>query len=377
MQSQVSTPTEAAKLDSLEFYRRLDRLPLLGGYSGKFFAIAFLGVHLPLIAGLVWLLWEGPVNWPLVGILVVATLVGTGLTLMGLHALLAPIRAATMALETYAKVGTLPRLPTRHPDLAGRLMAQTQNTLAELDSALTAARGGQQETMAQLERRVRAVAEVTHELRSPLTAVLGFAELLQMQSHGPLGHPLYSEFASDIEASGRHMLGLVEGIQRYASATGGRASLDLRPVPLQEAVERAVRLLRLEERRGVRIEVAVPKGLVAAADARALLQMLLNLLSNAVKYAGRGAVVRVSAAPVGDHLAVTVADSGAGMTGEELLVALEPYGRATRGAAKGEEGTGLGLPLTKALTELHGGSFAIESAPGRGTTVRFTLPRAT
>ena len=325
------------------FYAFLDRLRLPGGYAGKFFLVAFVGVHVPLICGLAWALSDEAVNWPLLGVLLVATLGGTAMTFAGLHLLLTPVRAATTALEAYATGGALPLLPTRHRDLAGRLMAQTQETLGGLDTALTAARGGQRDAAEQMQRRLRAMADVTHELRSPLNAVLGFAELLQVQSHGPLGHPRYAEFAADIHASWQHMLALVEDVQRYATATGGKAALEVQPVDLRQAAERAARLLRLEEEsRGVRIGVAVPSGLTVAADARALLQMLLNLIGTAVKYSGPGATVRVTAEEGSQGVTVAVSDNGAGMTPEDLRVALEPFGRRRARRERGCAGRGSG-----------------------------------
>ena len=121
-------------------------------------------------------------------------------------------------------------------------------------------------------------------LDTALTAVLGFAELLRMRSHGPLGQPRYAEFAADIAGSGKHMLDLVEDVQRFTAATGGGASIQRQPLLLSGVAERAARLLRGEEEaRGVRIHVEVSRDLLVSADPRALLQLLLNLIGNAVK----------------------------------------------------------------------------------------------
>ena len=358
----------------MRLYLLLDRLGVPFGYTGKFFLVAFVATHLPLIAALLLLLREGPADWTLLAVLLGATLLGTALSLLGTRALLSPVRRSTEALLGYAAQGALPALPVGHPDLAGRLLGATQATLAGLDTALTAAQGARQEALDAVRRRERALAEVTHELRTPLNAVLGFAELLQMQPHGPLGHQLYAEFVQDIAAGGQHMLALIEDVQRFAAVRDGTQSLDLQPVDLGALAQRASRLLRAEAAsREMEVSVRVPPGLSVVADPRALLQVLLNLVGNAVKYAGRGREATIVAEVEGGTVAVRVADSGEGLSAQQLAVALEPFGRVPGTA---EQGTGLGLPLVKALVELQGGRFALESAPGRGTVARFTLPAA-
>ncbi|SHJ64875.1 Signal transduction histidine kinase [Roseomonas rosea] len=358
----------------MRLYVFLDRLRAPFGYAGKFFIVAFVATHIPLISVLLLLLRDRPADWQLLAVLLGATLLGTGLALMGIRALLQPVRQTTEALQTYAREEALPALPVHHRDLAGRMMAATQETLAALDTALLAARGARQEALDSARRRERALAEVTHELRTPLNAVLGFAELLQMQPHGPLGHESYNAFANDIAEGGQHMLSLIEDVQHFAALREGKQQLERQRVELAPLAQRAARLLRAEAAsREMTLDQRVPPGLVAMGDPRALLQILLNLLSNAVKYAGPGQLAEVTAFPEGGMIVVRVSDTGRGMTEAELTVALEPFGRVGGSA---ERGTGLGLPLVRALVELHGGTFVMESAPGRGTTSRFTLPLA-
>ncbi|MBP0494769.1 sensor histidine kinase [Pararoseomonas indoligenes] len=358
----------------MRLYLLLHRLRVPFGYIGKFFIVAFVAIHLPLTAALILLLRDRPADWTLLTVLLAATLLGTVLSLLALRALLAPVRLSEGALRAYEADEALPDLPVGLPDLAGRLMTTTQETLASFDTALTAARGARQEAIEAVRRRERALAEVTHELRTSLNAVLGFAELLQMQPHGPLGHKLYAEFVNDIADGGQHMLTLIEDVQRFAALRDGPAALDLHPVDLAAFGQRAARLLRAEAAgRDMDLQIRIPHGLRVMADSRSLLQILLNLLGNAVKYAGRGRRVALAAERTGSTVTVRVVDTGPGLTPEDLAVALEPFGRV-RGT--GERGTGLGLPLVRTLVELQNGEFALESAPGRGTTARFTLRAA-
>ncbi|WP_458096975.1 sensor histidine kinase [Roseomonas sp. WA12] len=359
----------------MRLYLFLDRFGVPFGYTGKFFLVSFVATHLPLTGALLLLMRDRPADWPLLGVLVATTLAGTVLALLGTRALLAPVRESTHALRAYASDEALPALPVGHADLAGRLMTATQETLAELDTALTAARGARQEALDSLQRRERAMAEVTHELRTPLNAVLGFAELLQMQPHGPLGHQRYAEFVHDIAEGGQHMLALIEDVQGFVAVREGKQALELQPVAFAPLAQRAGRLLRAEAAaRGMTITQAVPDGLTVQADPRALMQVVLNLLGNAVKYAGRGQAITLSAARLTTgEVELRVADTGIGLTPEQIVIALEPFGRTGQTQ---ERGTGLGLPLARALAELQGGRLVLESEVSRGTTARVTLPAA-
>lgn len=364
-------PAPARGDAGMRLYRFLDRLRLPGGYPGKFFALGFVAVHLPLLAALGVAALRGQVDWVMTSAVLLATLLGTAAALWGMHALLAPVRRAQEALAGYAATGTLPSLPVTHRDAAGRLMAGTQDALAALDAALAAVHA---ETAAADAGRERALAEVTHELRTPLVVVLGYAELLEAERHGPLGHPRYASFAAEIAEGGRHMLGLIEDLQRFARVRAGKEVLELRPLPLAPLLERAAGLLHGEaERAGQRLELAVVGAPAAQGDARALMQVLLNLLGNAVRYAGPGARLRLSAALEGNEAVLRVEDDGPGMDEAARRDALAPFGRAGR---RGGDGSGLGLPLVAALVALHGGRFALDSAPGSGTVATVALPAA-
>ncbi|WP_439815191.1 PAS domain-containing sensor histidine kinase [Zavarzinia sp. CC-PAN008] len=222
----------------------------------------------------------------------------------------------------------------------------------------------------------RFLAQMSHELRTPLNAVIGFAEVMRAGIHGPLEPPVYRDYAGYIEEGGRHLLTLINDVLDLAKVEAGRMDLAMRWLDLDEAVEGALRLVRGEAQAGcLDLRCRLDEGAAVYADSRALKQILVNLLSNAVKFTPLGGEVVITG-HVDDSSAtvIEIADSGAGMTAEQLAIALEPYRQVHPDMAPDRRGTGLGLPLARALTELHGARFAIASLPGRGTTVTLTFP---
>jgi signal transduction histidine kinase len=221
------------------------------------------------------------------------------------------------------------------------------------------------------------LANMSHELRTPLNAIIGFSDVMQSELLGPLG-PRYRSYAKDIQQSGEHLLGIINDILDLSKIEAGRLTLREEVVDPAEMARDCARLVRARaEEAGVVLQLKVvadaPRQL--SADAVKLKQILLNVLSNAVKFTPRGGHVDV-ALRRGDrgNLEIAVADTGIGMTESEVAIALQPFGQIESAFARTQQGTGLGLPLTKALVELHGGTMAIESVRGRGTTVIISFP---
>ncbi len=221
------------------------------------------------------------------------------------------------------------------------------------------------------------LASMSHEIRTPLNAMMGFAELLEQEVLGPHANPLYREYASDIAESGRHLMALINDLLDLAKAEADRLELKEGQVDVRRVAAGSARLLaERAARAGVRIETALPSGLPPLrADERSLRQMLLNLLSNAVKFTPPDGVVTLSGRVAGDgSLALSVHDTGIGMTPDELAKALEPWGQIDSALSRNHVGTGLGLPLTRRLVELHGGRLEIASSPNDGTTMTLVFP---
>ncbi|MEZ5670485.1 MAG: ATP-binding protein [Alphaproteobacteria bacterium] len=220
---------------------------------------------------------------------------------------------------------------------------------------------------------------MSHELRTPLNAIIGFSDLMQHEAFGPLGHAKYREYVDDIRDSGRHLLALINAILHLAQASNSKLILDEATVPLDELIDAALRLVQPAAMAGS-VDVFRVQGPAAPAvrvDRTKLSQVLINILSNAVKFTPPGGQVRVAVRGLADGgLEIEVTDTGIGMRPEDIPEALKPFTQVHDGRDGRLPGTGLGLPLSVALMELHQGSLSLESRLGQGTTVLLRLPAA-
>ena len=216
------------------------------------------------------------------------------------------------------------------------------------------------------------VAAVTHDLRSPLHTIMGFAELTQME---PSTSEACREHAASIITVGTQMLGLVNGLLDMAAAESGHLTLETAPTAIAPLVDSALLLVGDRARKGgIRLQAQIEPGLpLVKADARRMIQVLGNLLDNAVKFTPSGGTVSLSARRTDRRgVEIAVADTGVGIAQKDLPDVMEPYGQTADG--RKHKGTGLGLPLARAMAEAHGATFSLDSLPGRGTTVRITFP---
>ncbi len=221
------------------------------------------------------------------------------------------------------------------------------------------------------------LANISHELRTPLNAIIGFAEILSGQIFGKLGDQRYVNYAADIRDSGLHLLTLINDVLDVSKIEVGKLELNEEPVDIIAVLESCMRLMRdRAEEAGIELRAEFPKNLpFLQADARRLKQILLNLMSNAVKFTAASGRVVVRAVVQPDGLSIAVEDTGIGIAASDLEKALRPFGQIDSRMARKYQGTGLGLPLTKSMIELHGGRLTLESEVGRGTTATVWLPR--
>ncbi|MEK9660885.1 MAG: PAS domain-containing sensor histidine kinase [Alphaproteobacteria bacterium] len=223
------------------------------------------------------------------------------------------------------------------------------------------------------------LANMSHELRTPLNAIIGFSEILKEQTFGPIGNASYAGYANDIWISGRHLLDIINDILDLSRVEAGGISLVSEIVDLGETAERATRMVEGIARAGnIVIDDAIgPSPVLATGDSRAVRQILINLLSNSIKFTPDGGTVRITAhEDNAGMVCLTVSDTGIGMSATDIPAALAPFHQIDNSMTRKYEGTGLGLPLAKALTELMDGRFALHSEPGRGTRVTISLPPA-
>jgi two-component system cell cycle sensor histidine kinase PleC len=247
---------------------------------------------------------------------------------------------------------------------------QAHKRFVELDLARNAAESA-------AAARSRFLATMSHELRTPLNAIIGFSDLLliQMQSGGTALK--LDEYLADIRSSGRHLLQIINDILDFSKLETGAMSLEDAEFPLQPMINAAVRIARGQsESKEVDLHaVSEDPNLVIRGDERKLRQVMLNLISNAIKFTPQGGRIEITDRRTAEgELTIAVRDSGVGIAAHDLERVFEPFVQADGNLDRANSGTGLGLPLSRRLMELHGGTLHLESAPGEGTAAIVTLP---
>ncbi len=223
------------------------------------------------------------------------------------------------------------------------------------------------------------LAKMSHEIRTPLNGIIGFSEVMQEERFGPLGNDRYRDYVKDIRESGAHLMGLVNDLLDLSKVEAGKLDMNFSDVRLNDLVEQCVAIMQPQSSDArIVIRSSLARALPAVvADPRSLRQVLLNLLSNAIKFTAAGGQVIVSTAKgrTGEVF-LRVRDTGAGMSKADVAVALEPFRQLSVTPSTGERGTGLGLPLAKALVEANRAVFSLESTPGEGTMVEIRFPQS-
>ena len=221
------------------------------------------------------------------------------------------------------------------------------------------------------------LANMSHELRTPLNAIIGFSEIIKDQMFGPLGQPQYVEYANDIYNSGALLLSLINDILDMSKIESGKRELAENALDIEHVIEAVARLVSSRAKMGkLKFSVRVPHDLPSLrGEERAIKQILTNLLTNAIKFTPEGGTVSLVASMDSlGRMALQVQDTGIGMAAQDIPLALAPFGQIESALSRKNQGTGLGLPLTKALVELHGGVFDLQSEIGKGTTATVIFP---
>jgi two-component system cell cycle sensor histidine kinase PleC len=260
------------------------------------------------------------------------------------------------------------------------LLARYSTNLGELMSrrnserALRAAK-----TESDLASRTKSefLANMSHELRTPLNAIIGFADLLRHFSKEGRDIEKGTEYAEHIAVAGRHLLNIISDILDISKIESGTFELNFEEYSIRELIDSSLILVRDRARaKKQTLEFRAASDLpVLLVDAQRLKQVFINLLSNAHKFTGEGGrILVVAQRSTAGGVTVAIADTGIGMTEEQIAIALKPFGQVQSAYSRSHEGTGLGLPIAAALTRQHGGEFHVSSKPGAGTTIVVTLP---
>ena len=264
------------------------------------------------------------------------------------------------------EAGAITHYVAAEQDITGRKLAERQASEARLQAEMAS------------KAKTELLANMSHELRTPLNAIIGFSDAMHTELFGPLGHPKYKEYAEDIHASGEHLLALINDILDVSAIEAGKLQLSEEAVNLGLVIDACLRLMAgRASNGGVQLLRSDGQAPLVTADERRIRQVILNLLSNAVKFTPQGGEVTIKLAQedTGD-VTITVTDSGIGMSPADIAKALEPFGQVDSVLHRKYEGTGLGLPLSIGLVEMHGGRLVIDSARHKGTSVTVRLPAA-
>lgn len=371
----------------MRFYRAMCRLPAPRSYLGKILLVSFLGVHVPMIVAVLYVLAAKGSSFTdsidILLVLLLATLGGTIATLAALYALLAPVSAAASALRAYLEDRTIPALPTRFDDRAGRLMANVQEAVTRLDMTLDMAEAQRDEAIRVHRDKFELLASMSHDLRTPLNHMIGFAEMMSNEALGPLGSLKYRGYASTIGSSGGNLLGILQTVLDMSAAEAGRMDVDLVAADLGEAVSRAVNLVHHQaESSGV--DVALDRDpqqtLTVRVDERNLKQMLLQTMQISIADPTHTSRVHVSVDGVAG-LASVVVQSDAPWQDGDVPPELSPGPAAQipdrQPVAEGfasSNPTALRLSLVESLAPMMGARFRVGSAQDGGRQMIIQLP---
>lgn len=220
------------------------------------------------------------------------------------------------------------------------------------------------------------LAAMSHEMRTPLNAIIGFGTIMYDEMMGPVGNARYREYAGDIIDSGRHLLRLISDLLDVSRIEAGKMALQAEPLHVEQVLRTSLRLIAGHARSArIELEIRIAEDLpVIQADERRLRQIMLNLLSNALKFTPQEGKVTITLGPWKDGIELVVRDTGIGIADDDLARVTRPFVQSARYLSQHQEGTGLGLAVTQALVNLHGGTMSISSALDKGTEVTIWLP---
>ncbi|RVV99327.1 HAMP domain-containing histidine kinase [Mesobaculum littorinae] len=373
----------------MKIYEFLARRNWPRSYSGKIMLVSFLGVHIPMLGAVTYVLMnDGTPFKEQIGVLaamLVATLLGTAGTMFVMHALLAPMQAATRAADGYLRDRRTPRLPVRYTDEAGVLMASVQEAITRLDTALATTEMQRAQLETDHRAKFKMLAGMRHDFRTPLTHILGFAELMKAETLGPLGGEAYRKYAATIGRSGQELLQTLQSVLDLSDAeTRHQISEDSETIDLVDYAQRAISLEHLNaERRGVQVELAGPKVLTAHTVPGVARNLLSALVEAGVARTPQGGSVILGLAQGGAGPEFWATSLGGTLALEDVPPEMEGFfddlqsgTGATSGTAETSTPMTLRLSLIDTLARAIGARLTMDQAPGQGFRLRVELAPA-
>lgn len=366
----------------MRLYHAMSALPRPASYLGKIVVVSFIGVHVPLVAAVAYVLLSADLSLDrsldILVVLLLATLAGTAATLWALYQLLGPVGASARALRDYLERRSIPSLPTRYRDRAGVLMANVQEAITRLDMALDSAQAQRDEALRIHREKFELLASMSHDLRTPLNHVIGFAEVISTEALGPLGTRSYRSYAEDIRDSGGGLLSTLQTVLDLSEAEAGRLQIEAEVQDLDAAVRRAVNLAHHQaEGSGIRLAAPSlpPQRIAVLSDGRSLKQILIHALQVVLAGGATSASVQLSRDAAAGTANVTLrsdAPWGEYDVPPELLQA----GAAAAGDFPSSNPAALRLSLIASLSRLTGARLQVGTIGGGGRQLAIGLPLA-
>jgi signal transduction histidine kinase/CheY-like chemotaxis protein len=316
----------------------------------------------------------GGEDWLLVGYSIGRETIAEGLTsLVALHG-----QALKQVVTSDLASGQIGAIIDRSTQFLEEALAPFEMTVRGFQEANDRLVRANQELTRADEMEKRFLANMSHELRTPLNSILGFAELLLDERDGGLGVGRRRTFLETIHSSGKHLLGLINDILDLAKVDAGQMTIEVESLAGSEVVAEVFGVVEpMASKRRITLEATVGATIRITADPSRLKQILLNLLSNAIKFTDDGGQVRVSARRQAALVRFEITDTGIGIAAEDQKLLFVEFHQLSAGLDRRQQGTGLGLALSKRLVELQGGTIGVRSIPKQGSTFWFTIPVAT
>ncbi|WIY53694.1 HAMP domain-containing sensor histidine kinase [Devosia sp. YIM 151766] len=282
---------------------------------------------------------------------------------------------AGRGLLAFALAGLITLASCRRPADTGRNDAILASIRAE--QRRLARRYHEEKLKAEAANRAKTnfLAHVSHDIRTPLNHIIGFAELMEQETYGALGHTRYRDYVQSIKCSGQHLLNSFATILDLVELEGGQKPLRQDPVLLDEIMDSVVKRFQGQiQRAGLGFKVGPATGAVLRGDRLGLTRMIGNIMDNAVRFTQAGGTVTLAAFAADDGVVIEISDTGIGMSEERLATLSQPFAMGDATFSREGQGPGLGISIARAIAALSGGNIAIDSSPSLGTTVAISLP---